>query len=652
MRDQRRDRGFTLIEVVIVMSTIGIIAAALAATVSVVLRTAPPTEERANDARSLQGLVTWIPQDVDAAPPSGFDTATTAWPCGGPAPINSYNVLAVSWTERTDATTNFASTYRYEFDGTDWHIARYSCDDASAPTMSNGSRMNLTSALPPWDNLAPPASVTMCDTTVDDAGNCPAGHEILTNTSPDVESLKVRLTRIDGVQSTIDAAPKNPDQDLSDDPYATTNATPTISQTDYVLDMNAGDTITVDLNTTHNPNDADGDTLSVAIDSSEPMPPGITASTADPLDVTITADPSLPPGTISPSIVLIISDPKAGWVDATVTVNIMPDVNQPPTLSPSTYHAQLPVGGATVKLLLDLTHGATDPNGDPLTATVLTWPASVVHQPYIPASDPMEVSIAAKSATAVGPILAPVTVSIDDGRGGSVTATITLEVVVPAPNSPPTVTSNNVGLAMFAGETATLFVDASYGASDPDGDPIHVAIDPTDPQPAGITTVLPGGLEVQVTTAASLTTGPIAVPVNLVVEDIHGNRTPITITIDVIPTPPPPSDCVLGSVTASPNPVQRQGNGSGPRHLKNDVTITVTYSGSCDGLVLNYDTGDTSGLGVGTGRVFPPGSPSSIVVYAKGNGGTEKWLTGTYTLTASTTSAVTPSEVTTTLTVN
>jgi prepilin-type N-terminal cleavage/methylation domain-containing protein len=648
----RPDRGFTLIEVVIVLATIGIIAAALAATVTVVLRTAPPTEERANDARSLQGLVTWIPQDVDAAPPSGFDTDAAAWPCGGPAPANSYNVLAVSWNERTTTTTNYASTYRYEFDGTNWHIARYACDDADTGTMTTGGRTNLTSALPPWDNLAPPASVTMCDTTVDNAGDCPAGHEILTNTSPDVESLKIRITRLDGVESTIDAAPKNPDQDLADDPNATTNAIPTISQTNYTLTMNAGDTVTLDLNTTHSPSDGDGDTLSVAIDSSEPMPAGITASTSDPLEVTITADPSLSSGTISPPVVLIISDPFAGWVDATVTVEILPAVNLPPTVSPTTYHALLPVGGATVVLPLELTHGATDPNGDPLAATVLNWPASTVHQPYIPPSDPMELGIAAKSATPVGVIPFPVEVLIEDGRGGSVTAFITLEVVAPAPNSPPTVTSGNVNLTMFADETVTLFVDASHGASDPDGDAIHVIVDPSDPQPAGITTVVPGGLEVQLTTDPSVTAGPMSVPVNLAVEDIQGNRTPITISVEILPTPPPPSDCVLGTIAASPNPVARQGNGSGPRHLKQDVTVTVTYSGSCDGLVLKYDTGDTSGLGVGTGRVFPPGSPSSIVIYSKGNGGTEKWLTGSFTLTASTTSAVTPSEISTTLTVN
>ena len=648
----RRDRGFTLIETVIVMTTIGLIAAALAATVSVVLRTSPPTEERANDARSLQGLVTWIPQDVDAAPPGGFDTATTAWPCGGAAPTDSYNVLAISWTERNGATTTFAATYRYDFDGTDWHIARYACDDAGTGTMSPGQRRNLTSALPPWDNLAPPASVTMCDTKVDDAGNCPAGHEILTNTSPDVESLKLRLTRIDGVESTIDAAPKNPDQDLADDPYASTNATPTISQTNYILNMQAGDTVTLDLNTTHNPADADGDTLGVAIDSSVPMPAGITASTADPLDLTVTADPSLSPGTISPPIVLIISDPRAGWVDATVTVNILPQVNLPPTISPAIYHVQL-APGETLVVPLDVSHNATDPNGDPLSTTVLNWPGGTVKPPRTGApTDPLDIEIEANTSATLGFTVQPVEVEIDDGRGGNVMATITVEIVAPAPNSPPTVTTSNVDITMHAGETVTLFLDASHGASDPDGDLIHATYYVGDPVPAGITMTQPGGLEVQLTADPSLTTGPLAVPVNLGVDDVHGNHTHITITVEIVPTPPPPSDCVLGTLTASPNPVDRQGNGSGPRHLKDDVTVTLTYSGSCDGLVLTYDTGDTSGLGIGTGRVFPPGSPSSIVVYAKGNGGTEKWLTGSFTLTASTTSAVSPSELTTTLTVN
>ena len=40
---------------------------------SVVLRNTPTTEARAEDARSMMGLVTWLPQDVDSTPPTGFD---------------------------------------------------------------------------------------------------------------------------------------------------------------------------------------------------------------------------------------------------------------------------------------------------------------------------------------------------------------------------------------------------------------------------------------------------------------------------------------------------------------------------------------------------------------------------------------------------
>jgi hypothetical protein len=492
----------------------------------------------------------------------------------------------------------------------------------------------------------------MCDASVDVNGDCPPGHEILTSTSPDVESLKLSITRLDGSVATIDAAPKNPDQDLADDPDATTNAIPTISQTDYVLDMYAGETVTVDLNTTHNPSDGDGDTLSVAIDSSEPLLPGIMAATSDPLDLTITADPALSPGLISPSLVLIISDPRAGWVDATVTVNIIPEPNQPPTVSPAVYHLQLEPG-ATVVVPLDVSHGASDPNGDPMTATLLLWPNARTNPPSTPdPSRPLDLEVRALNSAPLGPALLPIEVLIEDGRGGSVLATITVEIVPATPNNPPTVTSTNVHVTMFAGETITLSLDTTHGASDPDADPLSAVIDTSDPQPSGIATSLLGGLNVELSADPSMLAGPVSIPVSLEIEDIHGDDVDVTISIEIIPTPPPPSDCVLGSLTASPNPVDRQGNGSGPRHLKNDVTVTLTHSGSCDGLVLNYDTGDTSGLGVGTGRVFPPGSPSSIVIYAKGNGGTEKWLAGSFTLTASTTSAVTPSELTTTLTVS
>jgi len=648
-----RDHGFTLVEILVVISMMALLATVMAATVTVVLRTAPTSEVRADDARSLQGLVTWIPEDVDAAPPGGFDTATTAWPCAGPAPANSHNVLSISWTERTGVTNNYAATYRYEFNGSDWHMTRYACNDEATGTMAVGRSHNLTSAMPAWNNLSPPAFVTMCAAKVDIDGQCPAGSEIAGNTSPDVRSLKLNLVSEDGTVSTIDAAPKNPDEDLADDPGASTNATPTLSQSDYVLEMYAGDTVTIDLGTTHNPSDADGDTLSVAIDSSEPMPPGITASTADPLDVTITADVGLAPGTISPPLVLIVSDPRAGWVDPTVTVRIIPEPNIAPTVSPGTYDLKLALN-QTVILPLDATHGASDANGDSLTANVV----SITGSPSISAAqagapnDPLDVEITAKPGAASGDAVS-ILVSIDDGNGGSVNATINVEIAALSANQDPIVTNSDVPLTMLAGETVTLFLDSAsgHGAFDPDGDPLSANLDTIKPQPAGITTVLPGALEVTLTADQSMLAGPITTPVSLEIEDAYGAVVEVTISITIAPTPPPPSDCVLGTLAATPGTADRWSSGAANQLLASDVTVTLTYSGSCDGLVLKYETGDTSGLGVGTGRVFTPGSPASIIIYAKGNGGTEKWAPGTRTLTASTTSDVTPSTISTTLTV-
>ena len=68
-----------------------------------------------------------------------------------------------------------------------------------------------------------------------------------------MKSLKLSITRLDGVVATIDAAPKNPDQDLADDPYAVTNAKPTVSVTNVVVPMYAGETTEFSLSTTHSP---------------------------------------------------------------------------------------------------------------------------------------------------------------------------------------------------------------------------------------------------------------------------------------------------------------------------------------------------------------------------------------------------------------
>lgn len=639
-----RPDGFTLVEIVIVVGMLGIIVTALGATISVVLRNSPPAEVRADDARSMQGLVTWLPQDVDAAPPGGFNRDHGYWPCSGAVPADSHNVLTVEWTERNGIDTTYAASYRYELRDGDWYMARYTCEDAGV-----ADRNSLTSALPAWSASTPPARVEMCASTVSAGGECPAADVIpdAVAAPPEVSSLKLSITRPDGGIVTIDAAPKNPDQDLADDPDATPNAKPTLTRQNHVLQMFAGDTVTIDLLTTHGAADPDGDPISAAIDSTEPMPAGITAVASDPLFLEVTTDPSLPVGVLSPKIVMIVSDNHAGWVDATVTVEIVPRPNDPPTATSSTYHLVMQAG-QTVTLPLDSTHGLSDPNGDLMTATVLSYPPFFTNPPKADSPGPLDLEVKTPASAPIGVALAPIALRIADGKGGVLFVDVTVEIAAPAPNLAPTAAATNLDIDMYPGDSIDLELDVSHGVGDPDGDPLSIVAvgDPT-----GLSSTLTGPLDVTIDTDAGLVDGTVLVS-SYDIEDLDGAAVTVTVTVTVVPPPPPPSDCVLGTLTASPGTIARHGSG-GPnaKELSDDVTVTVTFSGTCDGLTLQYDSGDGSGLGVGTGRVFPPGSPSSIVILGKGSGGSEKWSPTTHTLTAATTSDVTPNTITTTLTV-
>ena len=191
---------------------------------------------------------------------------------------------------------------------------------------------------------------------------------------------------------------------------------------------------------------------------------------------------------------------------------------------------------------------------------------------------------------------------------------------------------------------------STHGAGDPDGDLLWAEIDPDIAIPAGLT-VTTAALGVTIEADPTLVEGPVG-QIGLRIVDWHGASIPVTLDVTINPPPPPPpSPCVLGSLVADQDPVGRHGNGNGPKVLGQDVLVTLTYSGTCDGLVLSYDSGHPSGLGTGVGRVFPPGSPTSILLRGHYSGGTELWSKADHVLTASTTSAVAPNTVSMTLTV-
>lgn len=647
---RRRADGFTLIEVLIVVSMVAIVTTVLAATVTVVLKTAPPAEVRTDDARSVQGLVTWLPQDIDAAPPGGFNRDHAYWPCGGSAPADSHNIITAEWTESSASEQRFAASYRYDLTGDGWHMARYSCVASGSGPMSAAERINLTSELPAWSVSSPPARVSMCRSAVTAGATCPVSDIIPdSDVAPiEVHSMKLFIQRLDGVVATIDAAPKNPDQSLADDPNASPNLRPELAVVNATLQMYAGDTTTIDVVSTHGAADPEGDPISVALDSTEPLPTGVTAVASDPTFVTVTADAGLTPGVLSPAIVMIVSDNQGGWIDALLTVEILPEPNAAPVAATTNYVLQMQAN-QTVVLPIGSTHGVSDPNGDPMTLAVLSYPSGLTTPPKPNVPAPLDLEVKTPGSAPLGLWTDAIALEVSDGRGGVTPITISIEIVAPTPNTGPVASPTNVPVDLYAGDSVSLSLDTSHGVSDPDGDPLSISAVTA---PAGVVVTLDGGLSVTVAADLGLMVGPLASPVELRVKDIHGVEVAVTISITIVETPPPPSDCVLGSLVANPGSVDRQGGGSNAHLLKQDVVVTVTYSGTCNGLTLSYDTGDTSGLGVGTGRVFPPGSPSSVVIVGKNNGGTEKWAPGTHVLTASTTSAVTPSSTSTNLTVN
>lgn len=193
---RERDRGFTLPELLIVTVMIALVTGVIAAALIVILRTAPGATVRADDSRTYQGLVTWLPRDIasSADDGSGIDDSPATLLCGGIlATPGDIDLLQIVWTEDTGSPTDYIAIYRFEAVGNSkFAVRRYSCTSGGTAT-----RINLTS---PLSSTAPVVSI-------DTSGE----HARVTMT---FETRNDQVYVVGGEQIVVDAVTHNPSATL------------------------------------------------------------------------------------------------------------------------------------------------------------------------------------------------------------------------------------------------------------------------------------------------------------------------------------------------------------------------------------------------------------------------------------------------------
>lgn len=278
MNRRSRSDGFTLVEVLVSMTVMGLIATVISSVVIVAVKNNPAVQMRTDAALTLQGVTNWLPQDVDSTPPGGFDkVATTSSGC---ASSPGKNLLQMQWSEDIAGTvTKFIANYRYVTSGTQNVINRITCSGTGALPLGNTVVQKVSGPLAPMPTNWQP-------------GNLPVAVSIV----PDLDDgvlVKMSVLSENNQLLSVEAAPKNPANTLP--PY---QSEPTVAPVTTVL----ATTTTVATTTTTTIPPATTTTTIVGATTTSPVAT-TTTSTTTTLPATTTTTMPATTTTVAPCVI-------------------------------------------------------------------------------------------------------------------------------------------------------------------------------------------------------------------------------------------------------------------------------------------------------------------------------------------------------------
>lgn len=145
-----RDRGTTLLEVIVTMIMLGIITSVVAFAVTTTLRVTPTTASDIDESRSLLGLTNRFAADVSSTPEAGVTLAPSTLACIGSEVAAGDNLVELRWTADEPTSVEYVAAYRSETAPSGRVVRRYVCSDAAG--FNDTLRSTLTA---PLDNSVP-----------------------------------------------------------------------------------------------------------------------------------------------------------------------------------------------------------------------------------------------------------------------------------------------------------------------------------------------------------------------------------------------------------------------------------------------------------------------------------------------------------------